>query len=199
MKSINPEWTGFVKPNGDVEILSTATGKPIAGFKLDAKLGESHLKGCSEAQLFADTDRFYVVLDRSPAGVAVANRRNMMYNYTLRSAMVNGPLYAFERGTGKTLWYVDDLLENQWLILERFADLPVILCAAPVSEKNGTISYKIVVIEKDQGAVRFNKGIPNNGQYFQHMTVDLKSSEINLHRYDLRIRITPADPQPGKN
>ena len=99
----------------------------------------------------------------------------------------------------KTLWYVDDLLENQWLILERFADLPVILCAAPVSEKNGTISYKIVVIEKDQGAVRFNKGIPNNGNYFQHMTVDLKSSEINLHRYDLRIRVTPADLQPGKN
>ena len=199
VKSINPEWTGFVKPSGDVEILSTATGKLIAGFKLDAELGESHLKGCSEAQLFADTDRFYVVLDRSPAGVAVANRRNMMYNYTLRSAMVNGPLYAFERGTGKTLWYVDDLLENQWLILERFADLPVILCAAPVSEKNGTISYKIVVIEKDQGAVRFNKGIPNNGNYFQHMTVDLKSSEINLHRYDLRIRVTPADLQPGKN
>jgi hypothetical protein len=34
----------------------------------------------------------------------------------------------------------------------------------------------------------------NTNQYFQNMTVDLKNAEINLHRYDLRIKISPADP-----
>ena len=132
LKSTNPEWTGYVKSNGDVEILNTATGKPVSSFKLDAKLSEAHLKGCVEAQLLADSDRFYVVLDRTPAGNALAMRRNMMYNYSMRSQLVNGPIYAFERTTGKRLWYVEDLLENQWIILERFADLPVIIAAAGI-------------------------------------------------------------------
>lgn len=83
----------------------------------------------------------------------------MMYNYSMRSQLVNGPIYAFERTTGKRLWYVEDLLENQWIILERFADLPVIIAAAPGTDRNGNqTNYKVVVIEKDQGAVRLNKG-----------------------------------------
>ena len=86
------------------------------------------------------------------------------------------------------------MLDNQWLILERFNDLPVLMAAAPLIDKNGNqTSYKVVVIEKDQGAIRLNKGLPNNGQYFQHMTVDLKNGEINLHRYDVKVKISPAD------
>jgi outer membrane protein assembly factor BamB len=196
VRSTNDEWTGFVKSNGDVEILATMTGKPIAEFKLDPKYGAAHLKDCVEAQLLSDSDRFYLVLGRQPQGAAVANRRNLMYNFTLKSMLINGPMYAFDRGTGRRLWYVDDILDNQWLILERFADLPVIICAAPTQDKNGNqFYYKAVVIEKEQGAVRFNKGLPNNGNYFQSMTVDWKNGEVNLNRYDVRLKISPAEKQ----
>ena len=126
-------------------------------------------------------------------------RRNMQYNYSMRSLIVNGPIYAFERTTGKRLWYNEDALENQWLILERFADLPVIIAAAPSTDKNGNqTSYKAVVIEKDQGALRLNKGLPYNGNFFQSLTVDLKNGEINLHRYDVKVKISPAEITASK-
>jgi hypothetical protein len=122
-----------------------------------------------------------------------------IFNYSLRSHMVNGPIYAFDRHTGKMLWWNQDVLEHQWLILERFADLPVIIAAAQIAEKNGAMTYKVVVLEKDQGAVRFNKGIGQaNGQYFQNMSVDLKNGEISLQRFDTRIKISPAEPPAGK-
>lgn len=199
LKSMNPEWTGYVKATGEVEILNVATGKPASNFKLDAKYGEAHLKGCTEVQLLADSDRFYVILDRVHAPNAVAMRRNMQYNYSMRSLIVNGPIYAFERTTGKRLWYNEDALENQWLILERFADLPVIIAAAPSTDKNGNqTSYKAVVIEKDQGAIRLNKGLPYNGNFFQSLTVDLKNGEINLHRFDVKVKISPAEITASK-
>ena len=146
--------------------------------------------------IFADTDRFFLTLDRPPAPNAVAMRRNLQYNYTLKSVLVNGPMYCFDQSTGNRLWYVDGVLDNQWLIVERFSDLPVLVAAAPGVDKNGNQqnNYKVVVIEKDQGAVRFNQPFTNNGQYFQTLNVDLKNGEINLHRYDTRLKISPADP-----
>jgi hypothetical protein len=55
-----------------------------------------------------------------------------------------------------------------------------------------------VVVEKLQGHVRLQKGLPNNGNYFHHLTVDVKNGEIDLHRFDTRVRIMPAEPtKPG--
>jgi len=196
IKSHRPEWCGFVKSNGEVDILATSTGQPVAKFALDPKYGAGHLTGATEAQLFADSDRFYVTLDRPALGQAQAIRRNLQYNYSLKTVMVNGPMYAFEQSSGNRLWFVDGVFENQWLMQERFGDLPVLIAAAPSFDRNGNQSnqYKVVVVEKDQGAVRFNSAFPNVNQYFQSMTVDLKNGEINLHRYDARLKISPADP-----
>lgn len=195
IKSHNPDWCGMVKATGEVDILSIVNGRPIVKFALDPKYGAGHLAGCTEAQLFSDTDRFYLTLDRPPNANAINMRRNMMYNYSVKSALVNGPLYAFEQATGKNLWYVDGVLENQWLITERFNDLPVLVAAAPGFDRNGNMmnNYKAVVIEKDQGAVRFNGNVMNQGQYFQSLTVDLKNGEINLQTYNVRLKISPAD------
>jgi hypothetical protein len=195
IKSHRPDWCGMVKPNGEVDLLAVSTGKPAVKFALDPKYGAAHLAGAVEAQLFGDADRFYLTLDRAPNANSINMRNNLRYNYSLKSLLVNGPMYAFDQATGKTQWYVDGVLDNQWLIMERFGDLPVIIAAAPNLDRNGNIqnNYKVAVIEKDQGAVRFNSPVMNQGQYFQSLNVDLKNGEINLQTYNLRLKISPAD------
>jgi hypothetical protein len=191
LKSLNPEWTGFVRPTGEVDVLETRTGNRVAKLQIDTKNLDAHLKNCTEAQLLADADRYYVVLDQDPA--AGGERRRMpVYNYSLRTHRVDGPMYAFDRGTGKRLWYAEtDVFADQLLILEQFQELPVIVAAAPQRDRNNVYTYKVVVLEKDRGKLVFNRGVPYNGNFFQTLQVDLRNGTIDLHRYDLRIHVSP--------
>ncbi len=148
--------------------------------------------------MFADNDRFYLTLDRdfaaaSPNGINPGH----VINYTVRSQKVNGPIYAFDRGTSKRLWFYADLLDHQSLIVEQFADLPVIMVASPVIQNNVYI-HPVVVIEKERGKVVYNKTVAYNGSPFQQLSVDYKNGTVSLSRYDARIYITPEEEKPKK-
>ncbi len=106
---------------------------------------------------------------------------------------MNGPLYCFDRASGQRRWFYDDLLENQMLVLEQFADLPVVIAAAPQMDRNGVASYRVVIIEKDRGRLVYNGGMTGNVNQFQNMTVDPKNGTIDLHRFDTRIHIFRDD------
>jgi outer membrane protein assembly factor BamB len=194
---LNSEWTGFVKSDGTAEIFSVKTGETVAKLKIDEKNVEAHLKSCIGAQLLADADRFYLILDRDPnAGSTNGTRPVPVYNnYMLRSQKVNGPVYAFDRGTQKRLWVYADVLENQWLVLEQFADLPVLIASAPVMKENNQYVHAVVVIEKERGRLVFDKSVVYNGNFFQNMVVDQKNGTISMNRYDTRIYITPDEPK----
>ena len=198
VRAQNPDWTGVVKPSGEVELLAAATGRAVATLKLDPARLADHLPGCNEAQVFADADRYYVVLDRDAARPAgAAGRPFQVYGFGLRTQRINGPLYCFDRAAGHRLWYYEgDVVENQSLVLERFADLPVLVAAAQGADKNGAVVYRVVVIEKDRGRLLLNGAVQHNGNFFQNMTVDQKNGTIDLHRYDVRIHISPAAADP---
>ncbi len=195
MKALNGDWTGYVKANGEAEVIEIKTGKVAATLKIDEKHLESDLKPCQMAMLLADADRFYLMLERDP-GLAATNgsMRQLIYNNTLRTQNVNGPLYAFDRTTGKRLWhYGDGLLENQMLVLEQFAELPVIMAASAVRLPNGQMAHNVVVIEKARGRLIFDRPVAYNGNPFMNLNVNLKNGEIDLNRYDLRIHVLPDD------
>lgn len=194
---LNSEWTGFVKSDGTAEIFSVKTGETITTLKIDEKNVEAHLKSCIGAQVLADPDRFYLILDRDPsAGSTNGTRPVPVYNnYMLRSQKVNGPIYAFDRGTGKRQWVYADVLENQWLVLEQFADLPVLIAAAPVMRENNQYQHAVVVIEKERGRLIFDKSVVYNGNFFQNLHVDQKNGTISMNRYDTRVYITPDEPK----
>lgn len=191
VKALNPEWAGFARPTGEIEVVSVSTGEPVATLKLDANKLDAHLKGCVQVQVLADHDRFYAVLDRDPAGAGVPGgvRGSPVNSNALRTLKVNGPMYAFDRGSGKRLWCQDEAFENQMLILEQFGDLPVIIGVSNVT-RGAPNSYQVVVVEKERGLLRYNKPVMSNG-FFQSLQVDLKNGTVDLHRQDLRIHIGP--------
>ena len=192
LRSFTNDWAGFVKPTGEVEVFSVRDGKPAGKFQIDAANVAAHLGGCAEAQLFADPERFYVVLDKD------ANARQQVYwGVSLRTQKVNGPMYCFDRASGARKWFFEDVLDKQSLVVEQFADLPVIVAAAPIPQGNNGWPYRVVVIEKDRGRLLFNNTMGQGSNFFQNMTVDPKNGTIDLHRYDVRLHISPDDGKPA--
>ncbi|MBA4189639.1 MAG: hypothetical protein C0467_16765 [Planctomycetaceae bacterium] len=200
IKSLSTEWAGYIRPNGEAEVIEVATGRVAATLKIDEKNLETDLKPCVSAQIFADADRFYLFLDRDPAVPATNNTRRVpIYNNTIRTHAVNGPLYAFDRATGKRLWnYGNGLFENQMLILEQFSDLPVIIAAGPIQRvDNNQQTYQVVVLEKARGKLIFERPVIYNGNFFHNLNVNMKNGTIDLNRYDMRIFISPDEsPKP---
>lgn len=195
---LNSGWTGFVTPDGKAEVFAVTTGETITTLQIDPKNVEAQMKGCVGATILADADRYFLFLDRDPNAASTNNTRPVpLYNaYMIRSQKVNGPVYCFDRGSGKRLWTYADVFENQWLILEQFADMPVLIASAPMymnPQANGQPQHVNVVIEKERGKLLLDKTMQYDGNFFQNLTVDARNGMISLNRYGMRIVISPDD------
>lgn len=191
VRSADPEWCGCLTPEGVLEVVSAKTGKTAATLRIDPDKVEAHAGKCEEVKLFADPDRFFAVLDRT-AGVGGLGLNRNAQPFALRTVPVNGPLYCFDRATGKRKWYVDDLFDGQRLVVERFADLPVVVAASPLLE-NGRTVYKVVVVEKERGLVRYNKGEGFNSNVFQALAVDPRAGTVDVVMHQFRVHVRPED------
>lgn len=195
-QTFDPELTGFIMPDGRFEVLATTTGESVFAGRTDADRIEDHLNNgdkfaVSKPILLADNERFYLFLNREQD--QNAQRARVMYNQNsmIRSEPVNGVAYAFDRATGKRLWFTERLFENQALILERFEELPVLIAAAQVMQPgNRSYEYRVAVLDKQLGKLRYLKGHPQNGT-FVSMFTDPKTRAVVLWRYDMRLQIIP--------
>jgi len=199
IKSSNGEWTGFVKPNGEAEIIDVKSGQMLTTLKIDEKNLDADLKPAGQAQLLADADRYYLILDRETSAGSSngTSRMNLGNNLMLRTIHINGPLYAFDRSNNKRLWYYGNgLLENQCLVIDQFAEIPVIIAASPMIQTQGNNRmnvYPVVVIEKARGRLIFDKQIHFDHQSFMNLTVNHKNGTIDLTKPNCRIAIFPDD------
>ena len=194
LKSMDPKFTGCFQTTGRFEVLDSESGKKLFEGGVDADRVDAHLKtdgnfAVKEPVLLADSERFYLFLNRDTSA-----NRNRIYGHTmLRSERVNGVAYGFDRASGKRLWFNEGLFENQAIILERFDDLPVLIAASQLMDPSTrTYVYKVTVFDKQLGKVRHNRGYPQNG-FFVSMFTDPKTRAVELWRYDLRLRIVPED------
>ncbi|HYH68833.1 MAG TPA: hypothetical protein VD866_29340, partial [Urbifossiella sp.] len=157
---------GMVRGTGEVDLLDPHTGRPVGTFKLDADRLADHVGKSKGAQLFADATRFYLVLDRdrNAGGGGPINRFGGYGGLLqLRSTPVDGPMYCFIRATGERAWYADHHFENQTLILDRFADLPVLVAGqTTMRPAGGQYEFRAVVVEKERGLLRFAQTVPDN-------------------------------------
>jgi outer membrane protein assembly factor BamB len=193
LRSNDSTHIGYVTPGGEIFAFDVRTGKEVFRNRIDEKWVKDHLAKVTEALLLEDGERFYVALNRPPEnGISV----NPVVNQGMRTVRVNGHMYCFDKASGKRLWFTDEQLENQTVILEQFHDLPVLLAATQFTKVNNGVfernGVSVMAIEKATGRARYRKEVGPNGQ-FHALVTDPKAGSIELWRHDLRIRFTPDD------
>ena len=204
VKSAEPTLIGVLTAAGRFEVLATADGKSIMTGQVDAALlpdpaaggGRNGVASQDAPLMLADAERVYLILaGRDPAGQFM---RINAFQAVLRSQFVNGPVVAFDRATGGRLWYNADVLSNQRLFLERFADLPVLVAAASVvSQSTGTQQFRVVVIDKKTGLLRYAHSSGQLTGDFSSVVIDPKARTADFVKYDTRLRITVAADGPA--
>ena len=104
LKTLDPELTGCLLPDGTLDVLDARTGRLLTRAALDKDRLATHLKdpagGKLSPLLLADAERVYLFLNRSGA----SNQQYMGYTM-IRRVPVNGVAYGFDRATGKRLWF----------------------------------------------------------------------------------------------
>jgi tetratricopeptide (TPR) repeat protein len=194
IRSLDPAWAGFIDQDGPAEVVDVRTGATVAKLTPDAEeaadFGDA-FEACHEAILLADAGRYYLVLDRDRGTTPAARRATSGGQIRYRTLPVNGPVYAFDRATGKLAWAQGERpFEHQALILDHFAELPVLVAAVQGADRSGTTAYRVAVVEKDRGLLLFEKSLPPS-QPFQAVKIDARNGTVDLCRSDLQVRIMP--------
>ena len=187
---------GYITSAGEVAVFDIKNGEQIFKSKLDEKRLAQHMEKVSEAVLLMDRERFYIALNRPLEGGAVNSSPSV--NYGMRTVKVNGSMYCFDKTTGKRLWFTEEQLENQSIIMEQFDDLPVLMAAVNYYNNNnfgGNQGTRVMAIEKATGKAKYRKEVQQQ-QQFQAIITDPKNGSIEMWRYDLRIKFTPEDAKP---
>ncbi len=206
VRSLEPGTVGFLDARaGSFELVEQATGKVVfaaAGAAEELKSqfwrgGEGGADGFSPEQnpavCFADSERVYLVQTRRPD--QNFNRFNAAQAGGLRAVATSGPVFAFDRTTGKRLWYNADSLVNQRLILERQDELPVLVAAATQAvNAAGNSTFRVVALDKRTGLLKLN-GTGNPAGDFTHLVIDPRAQTAEFQRADLKLKIGPDDPE----
>lgn len=197
LRSEDDDYAGYVTAAGEIVVLNAADGKEVFKSKIDEAKKGQHLEKVNDAVLFADGERFFVMLNRPSEGKNQFGF-NPVFTQAIKAVKVNGHMYAFERSTGKRLWYTDEQLEDQNVSTEQFADIPIILAANNFVKvaANGAIesqNQKFIALDKQTGKLKYYKVSPNQGQYYSIIT-DPKTGTIEVLNYSgHRVRFVPDD------
>lgn len=185
-RSDDPNLVGLVYPNGQLQILLTASGQSLLESKdPESRIQPEHLEKVQDIGLIRDRDYFYFILNRSPEPGVYSTT---LAGNGMKSLWVNGTIYCYNRTTSAFEWFRDDL-NYQYLILEEFNDLPLLLFGSMVHRANGNLqTTRIEAIEKRTGRLVFDRSVPTTGGQFYAMRTDARAGRIELIRHDLAIR-----------
>jgi outer membrane protein assembly factor BamB/tetratricopeptide (TPR) repeat protein len=202
LKSEEPNFGGVVEPDGTVRVTDVRTGKEAMKAKMDPKFLEKMVS----VHLLYDGQYFFVACNgpidpnQNPWGGV---QTNLVPNTGMRALSVNGEVYAFDAQTGKTKWHTP--MPNQQIILEHFADMPVVLATSRygkwVQVGAGKQPQQVVALEsivKSNGKYVF-KGENQQWPQFHALNLDPKKGTIELVGYTTKLVHTVSnDPPPEK-
>src|SRR5262249_38067590 len=148
--------------------------------------------------------RFYLALNQT-VDPNLTNGIWANVYHSMRSVPANGNVYAFERSNPnpkQARWVAQTA--NQMLVLERFQDMPVLLCTARYNKfvNNGANRFAqnvvaVKSIDKRTGKLLFDKELPQNANNFHSLQIDLKMGIIDFVSFNLKIRHT-LEPEDGQ-
>src|SRR5205807_358486 len=117
---------------------------------------------------------------------------NVTANTGMRSLVINGNLYAFDRGTSKLIWRAEG--PHQMIVLEQFQDLPMVLmtaryqqAAAGAGPARGQVHGAAVrVIDKRTGKLLYDHDEAGLGQFYA-LHADLRAGKIEFISPNLKV------------
>lgn len=198
LRSITPRLTGAIAPDGKAVILDTATGKELLRVSVEAV----YLEKVQQVSLLADSSQLYLAI-HGPLDAAggVNSEAEANFHGSRPNAPVNGMLYAFDRETGRLNWR--NRTSNQLIILDRFEDLPVVLCSAWYQKVTGPGGETLLYVgtrsyDKKTGKLLYNKemvpteGIGPQTTLFHTLHVDPRAGTVDLIGPRVRVHHGPA-------
>jgi outer membrane protein assembly factor BamB len=186
VRSVDPDYVGIVNADGSLRIYHSFTGRVILqSTDPDARIQPEHLEKVQEIGLLKDRSYFYLILNRPT--------ENGVYSYPMvgngmKSLRVHGALYCYNQESGAFEWFREDI-SHQFLILEEFEDLPILLLGSMTHRANGSMqTTRTEAVEKRTGRLIFEKSMPVGGGQFYAMRTDPRAGKIELIRHDLVVR-----------
>jgi outer membrane protein assembly factor BamB/tetratricopeptide (TPR) repeat protein len=186
---------GVVDLEGNVTVLDLYAQKEV----LRAKVEADDAKKATDIHLLQDHDQFYVAFNE-PIDRKLHPGQGPWPNVShgMRSFVLNGTVYAFDRATGKLHWATAGPVENQMMVLEQFKELPVLLFTAQYTKMNNPAQpfnrYMMVeFIDKRTGKLILRKEMQNqNQQPFFALTTNVREGSIELINFEMKIRLSLA-------
>jgi outer membrane protein assembly factor BamB/tetratricopeptide (TPR) repeat protein len=214
LHSEDPALAGVVEPDGTAHVFDLPSRKEVLrtekGFDfLNRKTGldPASLANVQQVHLLADPGMIYLACD-GPPDPALARFGGVVTNLLpgtgLRALPVNGRVYAYDRGRGEFRYYVS--APSQMLVLERFAELPVLLFTARTQTIPGGPGFrggvqfenKVSFLAADKRTGKTLLHIPErNFQQFHALVVDERARVIEMVAADLKV-VIHLDADAGK-
>jgi len=205
LRSANPELAAVVEPTGRVTVVSLRTAKEI----FHAQVEPVHLDKVNDGLLLEDHDCFYLTLNK-PNSQTIATNLG-----TMTTDRVNGTIYAFRRESGQRAWTLS--VEKQMLLLDRFAELPILILSSnhqePLPDKPSqyVMKHATITVGKSTGKRIYmpdpeTASIGEMNAQFRSLRVDKHAGTIDLISPRLILRhtirnqkaqIQSARPQAG--
>jgi hypothetical protein len=186
---------GLLEPTGQFRVVETQQGQVQFTAQVDAAQVAAHVKPSTEPRMLADGQRYFLLLNRSSEA---ENRRGYFSSYgsnSLRTETLTGPLYCFDKGTTRRLWYLDTLVTNQALFTERFAEQSALVFGTvTASQPNQPSMFRIMVIDKHNGRLRLNREEIYNGTFYA-LSIEPQLGRMRVTRSDLHLDISPDETQ----
>jgi outer membrane protein assembly factor BamB len=198
LRSEDPALTGVVDPQGAVTVIDLPSGHDIISARLDAR----RLTGVKQLHVLQDAALVYILGNSPPdpktfpGGGPFADVQPGAGVPFLR---VSGWVCAFDRATGKRTWEAD--VPNQVLLLERFADLPVLLFASSFQRVVAAGNFRAAVngaavriIDKRTGKLLVDHPrMSNAAGPFHAIRVSPDAGTVRLLGANLRITVTAEE------
>lgn len=146
---------GMLASDGALSILDITNGRPL----FESRLAHNN-QAYTDAHFILDERECYVFLCKQLDKFDEADDRWHLFPQMqwLRSIPVNGPVALLQRDTGKVLW--QENVPLQYLVVQRFHELPVLLCSAVIMKSNQPVknARNPQAVPMNIGMMRGNSG-----------------------------------------
>lgn len=196
LQSEDPNLAGVVEADGRVSVIDLTTRTEVFPVrdrdgKAAVRVDPKHLHKAQAVHLLHDRLNFYLAIN-GPNDANVNLRggpwSNLVPGSGIRALPVNGEVYAFERDSGALRWRAS--VPQQMLVLEHFADLPIMLFTAQRWGGAGGNRFPVTAvksIDKRTGKLLYDPPEMVNGTQFYALNLDLRAGRIDLLGYNIRV------------